>query len=80
MRLGLPDGSAQPTDTTQYRAYSLITESFGAGANGQIAAVVTLPEKLGKDDLLALKAGVATELMGIKNVAAAVPAADSKGG
>ncbi len=80
MRLGLPDGSAQPTDTTQYRAYSLITESFGAGANGQIAAVVTLPEKLGKDDLLALKAGVATELMGIKNVAAAVPAADSKDG
>jgi RND superfamily putative drug exporter len=42
--------------------------------------VVTLPEKLGKDDLLALKAGVATELMGIKNVAAAVPAADSKDG
>ena len=80
MRLGLPDGSAQPTDTTQYRAYSLITKSFGAGANGQIAAVVTLPEKLGKDDLLALKAGIATELMGIKNVAAAVPAADSKDG
>ncbi|MEN9660129.1 MAG: hypothetical protein RLZZ443_58 [Actinomycetota bacterium] len=80
MRLGLPDGSAQPTDTTQYRAYSLITKSFGAGANGQIAAVVTLPKKLAKDDLLALKAGVATELMGIKNVAAAVPAADSKDG
>ncbi|MDE2591973.1 MAG: MMPL family transporter, partial [Actinomycetales bacterium] len=80
MRLGLPDGSAQPTDTTQYRAYSLITKSFGAGANGQIAAVVTLPEKLDEDALLALKAGIATELMKLDNVAAAVPAADSKDG
>ena len=80
MRLGLPDGSSQPTDTTQYRAYSLVTKSFGAGANGQIAAVVTLPQKLDKDALLATKAGIATELMTIKNVAAAVPAADSKDG
>ncbi|MFM1954830.1 MAG: hypothetical protein RL118_1021 [Actinomycetota bacterium] len=80
MRLGLPDGSSQPQDSTQYRAYSLITESFGAGANGQIAAVVTLPAKLGEDRLLETKAGIAQQFMGIDNVAAAVPAADSADG
>lgn len=80
MRLGLPDGSAQPTDSTQYRAYSLITDSFGAGANGQIAAVVTLPAKLKEDRLLATKAGIATQFMSIDNVAAAVPAAESADG
>lgn len=80
MRLGLPDGSSQPQDSTQYRAYSLITDSFGAGANGQIAAVVTLPSKLDEDALLATKAGIAKQLMGIENVAAAGPAAYSADG
>ena len=80
MRLGLPDGSSQPQDSTQYRAYSLITDSFGAGANGQIAAVVTLPSKLDADALLAAKAGIAEQLMSIDNVSAAVPAADSADG
>ncbi|MEN9992913.1 MAG: hypothetical protein RLY83_483, partial [Actinomycetota bacterium] len=36
MRLGLPDGSAEPTSSTQYKSYQLISKAFGPGANGQV--------------------------------------------
>jgi RND superfamily putative drug exporter len=39
LRLGLPDGSSEAEDSTQYRAYSIVAEEFGAGVNG--ALVVT---------------------------------------
>jgi len=39
LRLGLPDGSSEPEDSTQYRAYSIVADEFGAGVNG--ALVVT---------------------------------------
>ena len=80
MRLGLPDGSWQPTDSTQYRAYSQITKAFGAGANGQVAAAVTLPTKVTGDALVAVEAGVVEQVMGIANIDAVVPAAVSDNG
>ena len=39
MRLGLPDGSSEAADSTQYRAYQLIAEEFGDGANGPLLVV-----------------------------------------
>ncbi len=80
MRLGLPDGGSEPVDSTAYRAYQLTTEGFGAGANGQIAAVATISKAVGKDAKLELQAGIATDLMKLKNVSAVVPAAVSKDG
>ena len=80
MRLGLPDGASEAPDTTQYRAYELITEGFGAGANGQIAAVVSLPQKLGETELLQTKADLATRFAELKNVDSVVPAVDSEDG
>src|SRR4051794_9351217 len=41
MRLGLPDDGTKPKDTTQHKAYDLLTEGFGAGANGPLDVVVT---------------------------------------
>ena len=72
MRLGLPDGSSEPEESTQYRAYSLISEGFGAGTNGQITAAVSFADPLTEDGALKAKADIATELMTVKNVEAVV--------
>lgn len=53
MRLGLPDGSSEATDTTQYRANTIITEKFGAGVNGALLVVAEFPVggRRGRPDL-----------------------------
>jgi uncharacterized membrane protein YdfJ with MMPL/SSD domain len=40
MKLGLPDGGTKSTETTERRAYDLLTEGFGPGFNGPLTAVV----------------------------------------
>src|SRR5699024_8289427 len=44
MRLGLPDGSAEPEGSTQYQAYATIAEAFGEGHNGPLVVAADLPE------------------------------------
>lgn len=81
MRLGLPDGSSEPVASTQYQAYTLTSEGFGAGRNGQITAVVNFDRKLAGDDLWGTQAGIVTELMSVANVTAVVtgdPSPDGK--
>ncbi len=39
MELGLPSGAAKPTSDTQRRAYDLLAEGFGVGANGPLLVV-----------------------------------------
>ena len=77
MRLGLPDGSSEPLDSTTYKAFSLVSENFGAGANGQISTVVTMPEAVAEEDLLELQADLAEKFFALDNVMAALPAAVS---
>ena len=43
MKLGLPDGGSKPTDTTERKAYDLLTEGFGPGFNGVLTVVVDAP-------------------------------------
>ncbi len=43
IRLGLPDGGSQPTSQTTRRAYDLISDGFGPGANGPLLVVVYAP-------------------------------------
>ncbi len=43
MRLGLPDQGSQPTSQTTRRAYDLVSEGFGPGANGPLLLVVYSP-------------------------------------
>ncbi len=50
LRLGLPDGSAEPTDSTAYQTYDQIRDAFGAGVNGPIIAVAELDEPLPEGD------------------------------
>ena len=81
MRLGLPDGSSEPQDSTQYKAYQLISDAFGAGANGQLVTVVTLPKKLESTEAENdFKAEVAETIKAVPNVDAALPAAISEDG
>jgi RND superfamily putative drug exporter len=75
MRLGLPDGGSEPKYSTAYKAYNITSDGFGAGFNGQITTVLTTDNPISEDDKLAFQADVATELMTLDNVEAAVPAA-----
>ncbi|MFM2024787.1 MAG: hypothetical protein RLZZ56_800 [Actinomycetota bacterium] len=81
MRLGLPDGSAEPTSSTQYKSYQLISKAFGPGANGQVLTIVTLPNKLADDNAEStFKSEVAERLDTLKNVDIAIPGSVSEDG
>ncbi|MFI5757564.1 MMPL family transporter [Streptomyces sp. NPDC051569] len=40
LELGLPDAGSQPVDTTQRKAYDLLSDGFGPGFNGPLMLVV----------------------------------------
>lgn len=77
LRLALPDGGSEPIDSSAYQAYTLTGENFGAGMNGPIIAVATLPEGLSEAQATALNLDVAESLRKVHNVEAAVPTAVS---
>jgi len=45
MRLGSSDDGTEPRSTSARRAYDLIADGFGAGANGPIAVVAEVPQR-----------------------------------
>ncbi|GGF44846.1 hypothetical protein GCM10010922_20660 [Microbacterium sorbitolivorans] len=51
MRLGLPTGSAEAPDSTQYLAYSTIADEFGAGQNDPLLVVANLSEPIADDEV-----------------------------
>ncbi|GMA32954.1 MMPL family transporter [Litorihabitans aurantiacus] len=74
MRLGLPDGSTEPTDTTAYRAYETTAREFGAGADGPLVVSTRLAEPATEETLTLVQADLADELMAWDAVAAVAPA------
>lgn len=46
LRLGLPDGSSEPKDSSAFHSYTTIEKDFGPGANGPVIAVVSFDEPL----------------------------------
>ena len=54
MRMGFGDAGNQPTDFTVRRAYDLVSEGFGPGANGPLLLAAETPG--GQSDLQALEA------------------------
>ena len=77
MRLGLPDGGSEPTDSSAYKSYTLVSEAFGPGFNGQITTVLELDAPVTEEETLTLQSEMASALAGLENVTAAVPAAVS---
>ncbi|GAA1453185.1 MMPL family transporter [Nocardiopsis tropica] len=77
LRLGMPDGSAEPTDSTQYRAYTAVEENFGAGQNGTLLVVAELSggptDEAAEQNALDEQAQVAEELYSHDDVAAVAP-------
>jgi RND superfamily putative drug exporter len=73
MRLGLPDGSSEAQDSSQYQAFKTIEEKFGAGVNGSLVVVADLPAAATGDALLAEQARIGTLLLAQNNVTAVAP-------
>ncbi|MCF8546974.1 MAG: MMPL family transporter [Microbacteriaceae bacterium] len=73
MRLGLPDGSSEPTDSTGYKSYHLTQDAFGEGVNATLLVVATSPAPITEDDELAFQAGATKLIMNVDNVESAVP-------
>jgi RND superfamily putative drug exporter len=74
LRLGLPDGSSNPIESTSYKAYKLISENFGEGANGTLVVVAESAAPL-KTELAQLEyqADAAEKMQSLDGVFAVVP-------
>jgi RND superfamily putative drug exporter len=70
LRLGLPLGSADNADTTQHKAYDLIGEKFGQGANGPLLVVADLPAGTTAEQLLDDQVAIAQRLAAFDGVVA----------
>ncbi|MCF4121841.1 MMPL family transporter [Antribacter sp. KLBMP9083] len=73
LRLGLPDGSSEPVGSTQYRAYQVTEEKFGAGVNGPLLVVADLPDGLDEAAAQNLQVSVGEQLLAQQDVVAVVP-------
>ncbi|WP_250038290.1 MMPL family transporter [Paractinoplanes maris] len=80
MRLGLPDGSSEAEDSTQYQAYTLIEEKFGAGVNGPLLVVAGLPAPITEDRLIAEQVRIGGALLKQNDVTAVAPIGQSSDG
>lgn len=74
MRLGLPDGSSQPTDSAANISYNLIADTFGEGRNGTVIAAARLPEGTTEDEAAALQVEIGQEILEQDHVVSVIPA------
>ncbi|MGX2995231.1 MMPL family transporter [Streptomyces sp. JNUCC 64] len=77
LALGLPDDGVQPTDTTQRKAYDLLSEGFGPGFNGPLLIVTDVK---GTDDPKAVVEDVTKTIKGVDGVVYVSPATFNKAG
>ncbi|MEV0254481.1 MMPL family transporter [Streptomyces sp. NPDC050732] len=75
LELGLPDEGSSAPDTTQRKAYDMLSESFGAGFNGPLMVTIS------KDaDVAGAAKTVGDSIAKIDGVAAVTPAQPNKAG
>ncbi|MFC7431749.1 MULTISPECIES: MMPL family transporter [unclassified Agrococcus] len=79
MRLGLPDGSAEPQDSTQYAAYQTTAEEFGEGLNGPLVVSARLDAPMAEDEVVTTQADVAEQLLDVDDVEAVAPVGVGEG-
>ncbi|MEV5979191.1 MMPL family transporter [Streptomyces sp. NPDC052114] len=77
LELGLPDDGAQPTSTTQRKAYDLVSEGFGPGFNGPLMVVGDLK---GADDPKAAAGEIQKTIAGLDDVLTVAPPMLNKAG
>ncbi|WP_122262823.1 MMPL family transporter [Ornithinimicrobium cerasi] len=76
LRVGLPDGSSEPADSSAYLTYDTVRDEFGAGANGPIIAVAELDTPVGDGEtaLLTAQADLGEDLAQVEGVVRVLPA------
>ncbi|HEY4465067.1 MAG TPA: MMPL family transporter [Streptosporangiaceae bacterium] len=79
LRLGQLDAGTNPTTDSSRRAYDLISEGFGPGANGPVAVVVKLPNQSSTDNTNLLNS-LQTTLAKTPDVASVTPPAVNSAG
>ncbi|MCF3123399.1 MMPL family transporter [Streptomyces arenae] len=77
LELGLPDDGAQPTSTTQRKAYDLVSEGFGPGFNGPLMVVGDLK---GADDPKAAAGEIQKTIAELDDVLTVAPPVLNKAG
>ncbi|GAB3274233.1 MMPL family transporter [Sinomonas notoginsengisoli] len=75
LHLALPDGGADPVDSTSYKAYDATGRYFGAGMTGPIVVVGELPAGLDDTAAKVKQLDVVDQLRSVPGVVAAVPLA-----
>ncbi|MBT1606806.1 MMPL family transporter [Curtobacterium flaccumfaciens] len=78
MRLGLPSGSSEAVESSQYKAYKTLEKEFGAGQNGPLLVVATLPESISKSDVTATEVTIGQAIAKNDDVKAVLPIGASK--
>jgi RND superfamily putative drug exporter len=77
MRVGLPDGSSEPPESSSYQAFTTTEEAFGAGATGPLLVTATLPDGLSAEEVSDAQLDVARTIAEQDNVTAVAPIAVS---
>ncbi|NNM47973.1 efflux RND transporter permease subunit [Knoellia koreensis] len=73
LRLGLPDGSSEPKDSSAFHSYVTIEDNFGPGANGPIVAVVSLDDPISQAEVTPTQLRVGEQLADLDGVRQVVP-------
>ncbi|MCT2547465.1 MMPL family transporter [Streptomyces atratus] len=68
LQLGLPDEGSQPENTTQRRAYDLISENFGPGFNGPLLAIADAKDSGNPKQAVSEVAAVLKDIDGVSTV------------
>jgi len=77
INLGQPDNGTNPTTDSSRRAYDLITDGFGQGANGPLTVVVKLPKQSSSADQSLLNS-MTSGVKGTRGVASVTPTSVNK--
>ncbi|XRQ12590.1 MMPL family transporter [Actinomadura welshii] len=77
LELGLPGDESKSVETTERRAYDLLSEGFGPGSNGPLTVVVDMADS---DDPRATSGQVAETLRGVDGIAAVMDPTLSQSG
>jgi len=78
LRLGLPDSSSDPVDSTTYKAYTLAAEKFGDGINAELVVTAKLPSGLDSAAITRQQLRLAQTIAQHGDVAAVAPMGVSK--
>lgn len=73
MRLGMPDDGMKPENSTQHKAYNIISDEFGEGYNGQIIMLVNTKDTDDVQEMEKELQNVVTDIKDFDNVETVTP-------